>query len=556
MKRDCNAQRILAFLALALAFASAHVANAGASTFQEFPRALGGETGPYMGSISVDGDGGVWFTDTHADGSVNKVGRLVPSQAAPGTSSGISEWPTDAAATGFATTIVSGIVGAPGSLAYVGMANGPNNAAMHGIYSVSSTGAMTPLPNVPYLSPRTLALSPTDQSLWFTAGTNRVGEVPAPYDGAPVILPPTPSSGVEGIGLDAQGHAFFAEGDLSGTPAIGEVVGGQYAGHFHTVAGQAGPGSVTVGHDGKVWFIDPSGINEFDPAQGEDGTTKGMLFFAVPSSSSLATARALTTAADGSIWFTRTSGGAGDPPQLGRIDPPPAGSTSATFTMMPIPSGLKPHAITADAQGNIWFTAYNNSQAEIGELQGATAAGSTTGGGTPPSGGGTPPSGGGTPPAGGSTPPPDGGGTTTIVQGRGGHLRLAGPVKVTGKGADTAATAKVACDIDHVAPGGCSVSMTMQAGFTLNVAAIFSGGQFVPDRTFKTRRHPRKKVVVVGLTKKTLAPGSHATVTVHLNKKGKRLLRRYHRLYMAVTVAQKRAGKRHVLRRARLTARG
>jgi virginiamycin B lyase len=65
-------------------------------------------------------------------------------------------------------------------------------------------------------------------------------------------------------------------------------------------------------------------------------------------------------APDGSIWW------AGQWADLvGRIDP-----ASGEAREFPLPSGARPHTVTADAQGNIWYT--GNGNATMGKLDPAT----------------------------------------------------------------------------------------------------------------------------------------------------------------------------------------
>src|SRR6202162_5379472 len=117
-------------------------------------------------------------------------------------------------------------------------------------------------------------------------------------------------------------------------------------------AGYGQPLFVAVDHTGKVWFTMPvtNTIGVYDPIS----TT--VTQWAVPTPSAGPWGIAIDS--KGTIWFTEHYGN-----QIGSFDP-----NSQTFHEVATPaSNSQPYGITVDASDNIWFTENNDSVALIGE---------------------------------------------------------------------------------------------------------------------------------------------------------------------------------------------
>jgi virginiamycin B lyase len=129
------------------------------------------------------------------------------------------------------------------------------------------------------------------------------------------------------------------------------------------------PQAITLGPDGAMWFtVKVMNLASVAPSGARIGriTTSGALTeITLPTGTTRRTTPnvgAITTGADGALWFTDA--------QLGTID---RITTAGTLTTFAVPFGA-PSGITSGADGSLWFTA-NGATAVIGRL---TTAGAFT----------------------------------------------------------------------------------------------------------------------------------------------------------------------------------
>src|SRR6266567_1705519 len=138
----------------------------------------------------------------------------------------------------------------------------------------------------------------------------------------------------------ASGIAWFTvHHGFSGTLSITE---------FSTPTANSGPGAITAGPDGNLWFNEGTAIGRISPS----GTITEF-----PLSTANSVIAGITAGPDGNLWFTETSGN-----KIGRISP------SGTITEFPLPTAeSSPLGIAAGPDGNLWFTESYNSN-EIGRI--------------------------------------------------------------------------------------------------------------------------------------------------------------------------------------------
>lgn len=110
-----------------------------------------------------------------------------------------------------------------------------------------------------------------------------------------------------------------------------------------------GPGAITTGPDGDLWFTDGGGdssITSFYGGQIDRATPNGSITeFAIPSTDSQP--NQIVAGPDGNLWFTEDAGNGG---MIGRITP------SGAVTMFPLPESHEPGAIASGPGGAVWFT--------------------------------------------------------------------------------------------------------------------------------------------------------------------------------------------------------
>jgi streptogramin lyase len=405
-----------------------------------------GYTGSSFG-VAADDQGNVWFgakgpdharpSDPTQSQPTPALIRLVPSQATPGTSNGISGFPTPDAPD------VNCCANQLRSLAY--------NTADHKLYWVRSDGHIgSGDPTV--FQPGTSSGMTTyrllgNQDLWDVAAakgpgvwlTERSASNVAPnYYGSRIAYStggaPTegPNIAVQngnttlnslrydakpsGLTVGPDGRPWFVEED-PGNPgyriATYSGTGSNYEEYLISPCEGASPcsGSYTgtgltdlaFAGDGGLWFTN---VLNHKFGRFDTGTHQMVQYTMASLQLAGGDPRSMTAAPDGTVWMTshQTSGGAAS--ALVQIVPPADAGGAPTFNVYKTP-GTTALGLAPDRAGNLWFTTTGSSgiSSQVGRLAGVI-------GGTPP-GGGAPAPGGAPTPA--PTPPAAATPSTTIT---------------------------------------------------------------------------------------------------------------------------------------------
>lgn len=503
--------------------------------------------------VTTDGTGNVWFgASSPANGGpqpVASLARLVPSEASPGTSNGITFYPTpDPANTNCcATQLRSVSYSAKDDRLYYVRSDGAIGFGVPGSMVPGSTSGIQtrnlPVVTTPpsFVDLSDVAAAPGGGA-WFTEryGSNvapwYVGDRIAFYDGADVTEGPNIAiqngqSGLsptrydarpDGIAVSAAGQPWFVE-SAAGSPGyrVATYTGGlsyqEYdikpcalMGACSGVNAGSALRDVTVAHDGTVWFTNElkKTFGRFDPV-----TLQISQFTLSPIDPTLANGvpRAITTAPDGTIWLgvadgiTNAQGNA-----ILKIVP----SAEPTAEVFKLRGDSPPLGIGADNAGNVWFSLGNpTAPSLVGRLAGVVST-------APPPAGGGPVA----PPA--STSPA----AVPLKPATTGSTRLTPPQTDNG-----------AINTNQICVGPpearCSVVYLIHeheyvTGFP------GAGGATVSAKHKKKKPKPR----VIGRKVVTLHGGQSAKVTVKLNALGKRILKAKKRLRVDFTATQTLAG--------------
>jgi virginiamycin B lyase len=313
---------------------------------------------PTVNGITAGPDGALWFT-----GLIGELGRMTtagtvtefalptippPSGASPETQ------PTKVTAAGITT-------GPDGALWFTGV---PNE-----IGRITTSGKVTEFPTPDQIGPgRTISKGP-DGNLWFTlafvpadpAKNPSIGRITLSGNVTAVRVPGTFSS-IGGLTAGPVGNLWFTEqedGITTGQqPALGAITPSGVT-TLHTLPQgttldpiqgvPVSPGSLTVGPDGNLWFVDNTGIGRM--------TTDGQFqqFDVHPSLNPVQDfgTNQITVGLDGAIWFC-LNGTAPDgftqAADIGRI------TTAGAITLYPLRNGTSAGAIATGPDGNVWFT--------------------------------------------------------------------------------------------------------------------------------------------------------------------------------------------------------
>lgn len=319
---------VVALAALAVLLPASAAADPAAEYFPlPEARAIGG-------GMTVDSSGDVWFgANGPTFANVPPLGRLVPAQATPGTSNGISYFPTPE------------------------------------------------IPSEPCCAKqiRDVTFDPTGGGrIWFVNSTGAIGY------GVPSLMSAGTSSGMQvattpgfpdlgGIAVDSNGVAWFTENssyNVSPYPGNrvahtdGSLIINQYPDLWHQVGHTdesryaAQPAGITIGKEGAPWFAESSaGLPGYRLAKAVNGEYQEYLLApcepSPPCSGSNTGTGPLSvaTAPDGSIWFTNLLKNS-----FGKLDPTTGAVTQYSLLAIdPRLAGGEPRVIRAAPDGTLWL---------------------------------------------------------------------------------------------------------------------------------------------------------------------------------------------------------
>jgi len=539
-------------LVVSATLASLAPAAACAATPEYFP--LPESRGINTGMVA-DGGGNVWFGANAADffAEPPELARLTPSLATPGTSGGIDYFHTPKAAGegccafsmrdvafdaenqrvwftrsmgvygygspagmaagtsgGMQVAIVpgapnlGGIAVAPGGTAWLAENGASNVGPAYAGNRIASTGGSLTLNELP--------------DLWHQTG---VPADPSRYDAKPA-----------GVTIGKDGFPWFAE-ESAGFPGyrLAKAVGGLYQEYqvkpcepapLTCSGSNTGTGvlSVTTAPDGSIWFTNvlKNSFGRFDPV---NSTFTQYSLTGVDPDLSQGEPRSIRVAPDGTLWLA----------EFGFISHPKANaivrivpSEPPTATVYKLGTGKSPLSVAPDASGNVWFGVNGDTTGYVGRLAGVLGA--TLPPGDP--GAGAP---GGKTPAGSAIPA----GAKVVKASGSGFARVNDPELRAGAVRLTQICVGPPQDV-------CSLV------YLLDSHEYVSGYPGTKPRARTTRR------VVVGSKSVTIAGGESATVTIDLNAKGRKILKRDGVLHLTFHASQKQGkGKPKVLKTKKLT---
>jgi streptogramin lyase len=476
----------------------------------------------YGQGLDVSPDGIVYFGASRpsSDPLISQrppIGRLDPVLASSGTSNGMTFLVTPTNVTCCATQLRGLAWSVTTGTLYWTRSDG-----VVGRYDASGGMQSTTL----HAEPWGIAAAP-DGTAWFTENSadnsanwygNRVGQV-TPGLGINELVDLAHQTGVKdstrydakplGITVAANGTPWFAEAE-NGLPGyrIGSVAGNTYVEYFPPCVpgaycsgvdhGTDGISDVAVAQDGSIWYT-----NELKRTIGRlipGATVTEYSLNTMAAGLAAGRPRALRIARDGTLWLAvYGSFGAPSANAIVRIvpgDPP-------TATVYKLGATLAPWNVAPDQQGNVWFIGSpNTGPALVGRLAGVLA--------------------GAQPPATGSGNPSPAPPTTTLQPATTAVAKVSDP-RVRGE----SITANQIC----VGPpqDRCSLVYLIQ---THEYVTGFPG----------SRASAKPKLVTIGKLTVTLKGGQSKKVTIKLNAKGRKLLKKAKKLKSTLTVTQSRNG--------------
>ncbi|HEX4437066.1 MAG TPA: hypothetical protein VH061_09755 [Solirubrobacteraceae bacterium] len=514
------------------------------------PSGIGTEVG-----IAVQPDGTVWFPANHDASHTPGIGRLVPGEASPGTSDGVSVFPTPE----------------PAAEPYPCCANRVRSvavdAAHNRVWYVQSEGVVGYAETEKVVSGTSQGMNATrvgDEEIWdvaFSSSTDLAWFTEhgftnvAPYPGERIAsideslnvheLPnlaiqnggtpaepefalrydPEPS----GITIDPNGNPWFAEESgvsgwrLGTAPATGLT--GPYTEYelesCPSLDGCLAPTDTAIAPDGSVWYTTAS--NEIGRLNATHTEFQNFSMTAIDPALSGGTPKRITEAPDGTIWVS----------EFGFISHPGANAlvrivpgAVPTATVYHLGSGDAPYAISADNKGNIWFTgdSETSSPDAIGRLAGVVGASLVTETTTT--------------------------GTSTTTTTTGPSEKPLIPV--------SRGTAKISPPI----PKGSSVTAEQicigPPSQPCAVVYLLSAGEYTTGFPgTKASVAKKRRGVVIGRTAVTLHGGQRRKITVKLDAAGMRMLKRKHHMVVYFTATQAGLGSSppKLLKRAKIMLR-
>jgi streptogramin lyase len=541
----------LAALAVVAGLLLGSPAGAAAATpeFFKLPEGVGTGNG-----LAVEPDGDLWFPANTNSGPTPGIGRLIASEATPGTDNGISVYPTPKPS--------------PEPNKYPCCANYVRSVAFdaahnrvwfvqdEGVVGYAETQAVVPGTTDGMNAMRTelndmydVAFAPSTNLAWFTEhdsgntppyGGDRIAsideslhihELPnlAIQNGGDPVEPEFEDrydSEPSGIALDSSGKPWFAEESTDDGWRIGTAPAGGEKGPYTeyelescpALDGCDAPTDTAVAPDGSVWFTTTD--NEVGRLNATHTEIEKFSMASIDPEFSERLAAHITAAPDGTIWVSESGFyGHSLANALVRIVP----SAVPTTTVYPLGANA-PYALAADTKGNIWFSAAAEvgDSSELGRLPGVVGT-SLVGEITP---------------IGGTETPPTGNGTTTLT----------GTSTTT-----TPTTSPTEKPLIPLSRGTATISPPIPKGSSVTseqicigppsqpcaVVYLLSAGEYVTGFPGTKASVAKKRGgVVLGRTAVTLHGGQRKKITVKLNAAGMRELKQKHSLVVYFTATQ------------------
>ena len=542
---------------------------ASAQTLQFFPYPDGTT---YSTGIATAPDGTVWFADEGGADAPNLI-RLDPAQAQAGTSNGMQVFPTPNFTGGNSSCCVKIIR----SLSYDPTSGRVWFAHSGGVIGFAQASAVSPgtESGMHVLKSFDLGVFPgqivagNNGDAWvaennansqshptFPEAGNRIARVVT--NGSDVSLEEAPNlakqtgtwdssrfdAKVNGIALDGAGKPWFTE--ESGGNA------GYRIGTFNSAYTEwlvtppsgsnavVGPRDIVVANDGTKWFTNTTtkSLVKFDTSSGTPTMTHYAPSTFAPELSG-GTPGELAKASDGTLWLT-VPNGVGQQAGIVRIDP-----ANASATAYLLGTDKRPLDVTASTDGSVWFTTapWGGGTSFLGRLGNVITPvdddddddgsnGGTNGGGGGGGGGGTTPA---------ATPA----GTPVVAVTR----PLVPALRATAVQSDprvrgTSAQVTQRC----VGPPQARCSVI----YLLETREYYTGFPGVTYRAGAKKAKRKLRRVTVGRASVSLAGGESRTVTISLNAKGKRLLKRFKRLPATLITKQTVTGAKPTTARKKL----
>jgi hypothetical protein len=525
--------------------------------------------------VTADGAGNIWFTaqapshnsSQSATQPTPALARLVPGQVAAGTANGISFFPLpDPVPLNCCANQVRSVSynKADGRLWYVRDDGGLGFAKPEELVTPGSSSNITVTSLPGYVDLWDTAPSPAG-GIWLTehsasnVGPAYPGDRIAYYNGGPPVEGPNVAiqngnttlnslrydAKPSGITIGQDGRPWFVEED-PGNPgyriASYSGTGSSYAEWSVTPCEGTTPCSgsytgtgltdVTTAPDGTLWFTnyDNRKLGRFEP-----GTQQMTQFTMASISPTLAAGkpRQITAAPDGTLWMTVVGGYGSSANAIVRIVP----TATPTATVYPASATAYPLGIGADDAGNIWFgTAGDGSVAEVARLAGVVATGPVPAAPAPAGTTTTAP----VAPAAAPALPTPAPGTTVLKPVSAGTAKITPPQ--TGNG-------EINTNQRCVGPpqNPCVVVYLIKEHEYVTA---------FPSSVGHAKKKKAKQPRVLGTKTVTTKGGQSAKVTVKLNRLGRRILKGKHKVKVVFTATQKLpGGKTRTLTRKTLTIR-
>jgi streptogramin lyase len=279
-------------------------------TITEFPITIPGDTTPSLNGIAIGEDGNIWFAD---HGTVKGIGELNPA--------------TDT----FSSFPVTGSL-------LRGVTFGPD-----GNLWFTDQGTTKAI-GVLCLTASTLC-----------SASDVVGQ--ARHEYAVATNGGNTGTSPKDIILGSDGNLWFA--DTGTTKAIGEINPTTHVIAEYTYSG-LNPGDITEGPDGNVWFTDRAGskIGLVCLTVGAWCASADHSIHTFPTGIAGSTPEGITSGPDGNLWFSDDQVGSlvvPIPREIGEISPTTGAVTGYVVATHGGNTGSKPAAVTAGADGNVWF---------------------------------------------------------------------------------------------------------------------------------------------------------------------------------------------------------